>query len=41
MSSYHDKIAPPVAMSTPKPKRLSSNENDSSVVIISPPAKRR
>ena len=44
MSSYHDKIAPPVATSTPKTylgKRLLSNENDSSVVIISPPAKRR
>ena len=41
MSSYHDKIAPPVATSTPKTYLGKSNENGSSVVIISPPAKRR
>ena len=44
MSSYHDKIAPPIATSTPKGhsgKRPSSNQKDSSDVIISPPVKRR
>ena len=44
LSSYHDKIAPPIATSMPKRhsgKRPFSNQKDSSVVIISPPVKRR
>ena len=44
MSSYHDKIAPPIATSTPKRhsgKRPSSNQKDSSVMIIFRPVKRR
>ena len=44
MSSYHDQTAPPLDTSTPKKylgKRLSNNENDSSVVTISPSVKRR
>ena len=44
MSSYHREIASPVATSTPKRhlgKRISSSKDDSSIVIISPPVKRR
>ena len=44
MSSYHHKIAPPIATSMPKRhlgKRPSSNQKDTSAVIISPPVMRR